>query len=71
MTDKLDKRRNLVQFKNLSDEEWEEKKRELDVKAAPLPDKLKLLVEEKKLGFEEDYDLEDMKFNDTEALDAL
>lgn len=66
-----DKRRNLVQYRDLSDEEWEIKKRELDEKSAPLSDKLGELIEEKKKRFEEDYDLDDMKFNDTEALDAL
>lgn len=66
--------RNLAQYKNLSDEEfekiWEERQKEpkiLETKPDDLEERIQEMVE----SFKEDYDLDDLKFNDTQVLRAL
>ena len=65
------KYRNLKQYKDLSDEEfdklWAEKERELELS----PEILEQLVIKKIEELGEDYDLEDMKANDMVQLRAL
>ena len=66
--------RNLSQFKNLSDEEFEEVWKERQAKRLitfkpkqDLEDRILDMMEE----FRVDYSLDDLKFNDTQVLRAL
>lgn len=62
--------RNLTQYRNLSDDEFDElmAKKELDVE--PSAD-FERRIQIKLKDFEKDYDLTDLKINDMEALRAL
>ena len=67
--------RGLKQYKDMTDDEfqayWDAKDNEgLVTMAVPLVD-FEVRIQEKLAGFEADYDLSDMKFNDTETLRAL
>lgn len=62
--------RNLVQYKNLSDAEFDELMDRKEMNAEPVKifeDRIKRKLAE----FEKDYDLTDMKFNDLQSLRAL
>jgi RNase P subunit RPR2 len=65
--------RGLKQFKGMSDEEfndyWDSKEIEIDIEKSR--DDFENRIEEKIAGFEIDYDLSDMKFNDRETLRGL
>ncbi len=62
--------KNLVQFKDMSDEEFEKYYKEYEETSGQNED-FEKQIQEKLLGFEEDYDLSDMKYNDLETLRAL
>ncbi len=63
--------RNLNQYKNLTDEEWEVVQEELQGGIEKKWEAFETRIQGKIKEFEEDYDLSDMKFNDTETLRAL
>lgn len=67
---KISRMRNLVQYKDLSDEQFEQemKSKELGMEHS---EALEIRIEKKLKEFEEDYDLSDMKINDRDALRAL
>jgi len=62
------KLRNLVQYKDLSDEEFAE---EMDKLINKDEEELNRRVQEKWAEFEEEYDIDDLKVNDREVLKAL
>lgn len=66
----LNSMRNLAQYKDLTDEEWDVKSQEILLNLEPNAD-FEKLIEGKLKQFEEAYDLSDMKFNDLETLRAL
>ena len=66
--------RNLTQYRNLTDEEFEEVWKQRQVKVeAELPDmeELEIRIQEMMEKFRVDYALDDLKFNDTQVLRAL
>ncbi len=67
--------RNLKQYKNMTDAEfeahWEEQDKEDDVILGTSSVNFEERITEKLAGFELDYDLSDMKFNDKETLRGL
>ncbi len=63
--------RNLAQYKDLSDEEWEEVQEKLQEDRGDTREEFENRIQDKISEFERDYDLSDMKFNDTETLRAL
>ena len=63
--------RNLNQYKNLTDEEWEALQEELQIGQERKREVFETRIQDKITEFERDYDLSDMKFNDTETLRAL
>jgi hypothetical protein len=64
------KMRNLVQYRNLTDEEFDEKYAKVVLNVSPSMEFEKRIV--KKLAdFERDYDLTDLKINDMDTLRAL
>lgn len=67
---KIDRMRNLVQYRDLSDEKFEEVMRNKEV-GMEHSEALEVRIEKKLAEFEEDYDLSDMKINDKDALRAL
>lgn len=62
--------RNLRQYKDLSDEEFEERMAQKQIDAEPSID-FEARIKKKLSTFEEDYDLSDLKINDREILRAL
>ncbi len=62
--------RNLSQYKGMTDEEFDEAMGNLPTSKTSYED-FEKKVKKKMLGFEKDYDLSDMKFNDTETLQNL
>lgn len=67
---KLRRQRNLSQYKNLSDEEFE-KIMEKKVLGVEVSDALEKRIGKKWEEFERDYDLSDLKINDRDTLRAL
>lgn len=70
-----DKFRGLKQFKDMTDDEFEvywgtQDDQGAVIQGTPFRD-FEERIQEKLKGFEEDYDLSDMKFNDTETLRGL
>lgn len=70
------KLRNLAQYRNMTDEEFEQAMEELDSdwfteEARRQVETFDARVEEHMKKFEEDYELSDMKFNDKENLRSL
>lgn len=66
--------RNLIQFRDLSDEEfekvWEENQSKQEVALGEQGD-LEERIQDMLASFEEDYSLDDLKFNDTQVMRAL
>jgi hypothetical protein len=62
--------RNLRQYKDLTDEEFEERMAQKQIDAEPSKD-FEDRIKKKLSTFEEDYDLSDLKINDREILRAL
>ena len=62
--------RNLTQYKGMTDEEFDEAMGNIPVSNTSYED-FEKKVKKKMLEFEKDYDLSDMKFNDTETLQNL
>lgn len=62
--------RNLVQFKDMSDEDFSKYYEDYSESVIQNED-FQSRIDEKMKGFEKDYDLSDMKFNDLESLKAL
>ena len=62
--------RNLNQYKDMTDEEFDEAMGNIPASITSYED-FKKRVDSKMLEFEKDYDLSDMKFNDTETLQNL
>jgi hypothetical protein len=62
--------RNLRQYKDLSDEEFEERMAQKQLDAEPSKD-FEDRIKKKLETFEQDYDLSDLKINDKEILRAL
>ncbi len=62
--------RNLRQYKDMTDEEFEERMAQKQLDAEPSLD-FEARIKKKLLTFEEDYDLSDLKINDKEILRAL
>lgn len=67
---KVSRMRNLTQYRDLSDEEFNKimKNKEVGMEHS---DALEVRIEKKLKEFEDDYDLSDMKINDRDALRAL
>jgi len=63
--------RNLVQYKNMTDAEFEEAMYEEELVPEESYEDFQERIQEKYREFEKDYDLSDMKFNDTETLMSL
>lgn len=67
--------RNLVQFKNLSDEEFEQRWQEIQDdkldKVLGFYDNVEQRMEELHKAFAEDYDLGELRFNDKKVLESL
>ena len=62
--------RNLVQYRNLTDEEFDDKYGKIVLNVSPSMEFEKRII--KKLSeFEKDYDLNDLKINDMDTLRAL
>ncbi len=62
--------RNLRQYKDLTDDEFEERMAKKQMDAEPSRD-FEERIKKKLITFEEDYDLSDLKINDREILRAL
>ena len=65
------KLRNLKQYQGLSDEEFDALMYEEELAPEESYEDFQKRVQEKYIEFEKDYDLSDMKFNDTETLMSL
>ena len=67
--------RGLKQFADMTDEQfeayWEEQDRGDEIVLGSSGEDFEVRIEEKIEGFKQDYDLSDMKFNDTETLRGL
>src|ERR1043166_809371 len=67
---KYKRQRNLVQYRDLSDEQFEERMSKKAFNADSSKD-FEERIAKKWAEFEEDYDLSDLKINDKDALRAL
>lgn len=67
---KVARMRNLAQYKDLSDDEFEAKTRDKAL-GIEKSQEFEIRIKKKLDEFEEDYDLSDMKINDRDALRAL
>lgn len=67
---KVDKRRHLVQYKDMTDEEFQEaiEAKDFGIETSKILEKR---IEDKLAQFSEDYDLSDLKINDREVLRGL